>query len=234
MNFFQMHERLRTELLRRIHRGTLTVSLLSQQSGFGRSHVSNFLHARGHLSMQALDRILAAQHLTAEDLTRINAHHASPRGSSVPAAVPVVSHATALYEPVIRPGAVQMMLHLPPGSLSSARPRVVASRRAWQRFVAVRIDRSNAGPMEPLLYENAIAVIDRHYNSLKPHASHRPNLYAVHNDAQLVLRYAEYISTRLILRPRNTGFPLDLIEIDPEASPGEYIAGRVTLIVNEV
>ena len=68
MNFTQMHERLRLELLRRIQRGTLSVSLLARQTGFGQSHLSNFLHNRRQLSLEAMDRILAAQHLAAADL----------------------------------------------------------------------------------------------------------------------------------------------------------------------
>ena len=46
MNFTQMHERLRLELLRRIQRGTLSVSLLSRQTGFGQAHLSNFLNRK--------------------------------------------------------------------------------------------------------------------------------------------------------------------------------------------
>ena len=68
MNFTQMHERLRLELLRRIQRGTVSVSLLGRQSGFGQAHLSNFLHGRRQLSLDAMDRILAAQHLTVADL----------------------------------------------------------------------------------------------------------------------------------------------------------------------
>ena len=68
MNFTQMHERLRLELLRRIQRGTLSVSLLARQTGFGQSHISNFLNSRRQLSLEAIDRLLAAQHLTAIDL----------------------------------------------------------------------------------------------------------------------------------------------------------------------
>ena len=68
MNFTQMHERLRLEMLRRIQRGTASVSLLARQTGLGQSHLSNFLHCRRQLSLEALDRVLAAQHLTAADL----------------------------------------------------------------------------------------------------------------------------------------------------------------------
>jgi hypothetical protein len=234
MNISQMHERLRTELLRRVQRGSLTVSLLSKQTGFGRSHISNFLHARGQLSIDALDRILSAQQLVAEDLIQLGANALSGNHDTTPVGVPVVSHSTALFEPLIRPGAVQMMLHLPPGALESIRASPVKSRRAWARFVAVRIDRRDAEPMHPLLSKNAIAVIDRHYNSLRPHGEPTPNLYAVRENARLILRYAEYTSTRLVLRPLSINARVNLIEIDPEVSPGQYIAGRVAFILNKV
>ena len=96
MNFSQMHERLRLELLRRIQRGTVSVSLLARQTGFGQAHLSNFLHSRRQLSLEAMDRVLAAQRLTVADLLP-----ALPRGGFWPedesaGAVPVVSHATAL------------------------------------------------------------------------------------------------------------------------------------------
>jgi hypothetical protein len=234
MNISQMHDRLRTELLRRVQRGSLTVSLLSKLTGFGRSHISNFLHARSQLSIDALDRILAAQHMAAEDLIHLGGNLLTANQDEPPASVPVVSHSTALYEPAIRPGAVQMMLHLPPGALHSLRASPVRSRRAWERFVAVRVDRRDAEPMHPLLYEDAIAVIDRHYNSLRPHREPTPNLYAIRENGQLILRYAEYMSTRLVLRPLSINARVNLIEIDPEASPGEYIAGRVAFIFNKV
>ena len=80
MNFTQMHERLRLELLRRIQRGTVSVSLLARQTGFGQSHLSNFLHSRRQLSLEALDRILAAQHMGAVDLLP-----ASYQGQALPA-----------------------------------------------------------------------------------------------------------------------------------------------------
>src|ERR1017187_6446934 len=68
MNFIQMHERLRLELLRRIQRGTVSVSLLARQTGFGQAHLSNFLHSRRQLSLAAMDRILDAQHMEVADL----------------------------------------------------------------------------------------------------------------------------------------------------------------------
>lgn len=234
MNFSQMHDRLRMELLRRIQRGTLSVSLLSRQTGFGQSHVSNFLHSRGSLSLAALDRVLAAQNMTVDDLIQLHTHDAAVIDTRGPDIVPLVSHTTALFEPVVRPSAAQMMLQLPPGTLRSLRTKTIAARRPWERFVAIRIDHADALPMEPLIYPNAIAIIDRHYTALASYRATRPNLLAVRDGGKLTLRYVEFASMRLVLRPLNVAFPVDLIEIGPEDSPGEFIAGRVAYIMKEL
>jgi hypothetical protein len=234
MNFNQMHERLRLELLRRIQRGTVSVSLLARQTGFGQAHLSNFLHSRRQLSLEAMDRILAAQRLTVADLLP-----ALPRGGFWPedesaGAVPVVSHATALFEPVIRPSAVQFMLHLPPGALNSVHAKASNVRRAWQRFVAIRVSAADALPMEPLVLPEAIALIDRHYNVLLPYRPNRPNLYAVRHGSHVTLRYAEFQAGRLILRPHNIATPVELIAMGPEESPSDLLTGRIALILNEM
>jgi hypothetical protein len=43
----------------------------------------------------------------------------------------------------------------------------------------------------------------------------------------------DFLSNRLVLRPHNTAFPVDLIEMDPGESPSDLLAGRVALILNE-
>ena len=233
MNFTQMHERLRLELLHRIQRGTVSVSLLARQTGLGQSHLSNFLHNRRQLSLEAMDRVLAAQHLTAADLLPAMHQAAALPADGESSMIPVVSHAAALFEPYIRPSAVQSMLHLPAGVLQTIHTRVSNPRRAWQRFVAVRIPAADALPMEPLVLPDAIALIDRHYNSLMPYRPDRPNLYAIRHGSHLTLRYVDFLSNRLVLRPHNIAFPVDLIEVDPGESPGDLIAGRIALILNE-
>jgi len=233
MNFTQMHEHLRLELIRRIQRGTLSVSLLARQTGFGQSHLSNFLHHRRQLSLEAMDRILASQHLEAADLLPVTHQAGDQPDGGESSLVPIVSHATALFEPYIRRTAVQSMLHLPAGFIESLRARVSNPRRAWQRFVAVRVSSADALPMEPLVLPDAIALIDRHYNSLMPYRPNRPNVYAVRHGAHLTLRYVDFLSNRLVLRPHNIAFPVDLIEIDPGEPPSDLLAGRVALILNE-
>jgi len=234
MNFIQIHERLRLEMLRRIQRGTLSVSLLSRQTGLGQPHLSNFLRGRRNLSLAAMDLVLAAQHFSAADLLL-----AAPRATpSLPAqvenAVPIVTHASALFEPYIRPSAIQSMLPLPSGVLDTIRPRATISRRAWQRFVAVRIHATDTPAMEPLVLPEAIVLIDRHYNSFAPYHAIRPNLYAVRHDAHLKLRYVEFDLNRLVLRPLNIAYPVELIDADQLESPSDPLAGRIALIVNDL
>jgi len=126
------------------------------------------------------------------------------------------------------------MLHLPPGALQTVRARATNLRRAWQRFVAVRVAAADALPMEPLVLPEALVLLDRHYNSLLPYRPSRPNLYAIRHGAHLTVRYAEFQASRLILRPHNIAFPVELIALDPEESPGDWLAGRVALILNEI
>jgi hypothetical protein len=233
MNFSQMHERLRQELLRRINRGTLSVSLLARQTGFGQSHLSNFLHRRRHLSLAALDKILAVQHLSASDLlpaaTKLEFLPIDGDTSSIP----VVSHAAALFEPTIQASAAQQVLHLPANTTRNLRSRSSTARRAWQRFVAVRASDADAQAMSPLIQQHALAVIDRHYNSFAAYHSDRLNLYAVRRDAHLTLRYAEFTANRLVLRCHNIACPVDVLEIDSNLTPNDLLVGRVILVFNQ-
>ncbi|MGA9670838.1 MAG: hypothetical protein WBQ94_16625 [Terracidiphilus sp.] len=236
MNFTQMHDRLRLEMLRRIQRGTVSVSLLARQTGFGEAHLSNFLHSKRQLSLEAMDRILSAQHLAAGDLLPGDYLGTGQRQAAEheqSSSVPIVSHAAALSEPFIRASAAQAMLQLPAGILETNRTRPSGARRSWERFVAVRVLSADALPMEPLILPDAIVLLDRHYTSLMPFRPNRPNLYAVRHGAHLTLRYVDFLSGRLVLRPQSIAFPIDLIEIGTNESPSDLIAGRVALILNE-
>lgn len=235
MSFTQMHERLRLEMLRRIRRGSLSVSLLARQTGFGQSHLSNFLHCRRQLSLDAMDRILSAQQLAASDLLPSARRTGSQSTSSAETAqVPIVSHQTALFEPYVRAGSVQSLLHLPEEFLHAARARTTAARRAWQRFVAIHINAEDAEPMAPLLRPGSILVIDRHYNSLAQYRPHGPTLYAVRNGPRLALRFVDFLANKLVLRPLNASFSADLLDTESGESPNELITGRVAVVLNEL
>jgi hypothetical protein len=125
------------------------------------------------------------------------------------------------------------MIQMPAGLLGRLRSRATPPRRAWERFVAVRISALEALPMDPVILPEAIALIDRHYDSLAAYKPSRPAIFAINRDGRLVLRYADYLSRRLVLRPHNLSYPVELLEIEPEESPRRLIAGRVALILNE-
>lgn len=233
MNFLQMHERLRLELLRRIKRGTVSVSLLARQTGFGQSHLSNFLHSRRQLSLEAMDRILAAQHIAPDDLILVSHKQERAPLEEEFGDVPLVPHNSALYERVVRPSSVVATLDFPADSLRRMRVRASSNRRMWQRFVAVRVPANDSIPMDPLVLPEAIVVIDRHYTSFAPYRPDRATLYAMRKGNRLSVRFVEFLANRLILRPYNIDFPVDLIEIEPGGSPSDLVVGRVAMILNE-
>ena len=233
MNFTQMQERLRVELLRRIERGTLSVSLLARQTGYGQPHLSNFLHRRRQLSLDAVDRILAAQHLSGSDLIASVRQKVQNEAENSTAHVPVVPHTTALFEPYVRPAVVQEMIQMPAGLLEKLRARVSPLRKSWERFVAVRVSAQEAQPMEPLILPDAIVLLDRHYDSLVGYRANRPSLFAVNHNGKLVLRYVDFLTGRLVLRPYNHAYPVDLLDVREDDSPRRLIAGRAALVLNE-
>jgi hypothetical protein len=233
MNFTQMHDRLRLELLRRIERGSLSVSLLARQTGFGQSHLSNFLRQRRKLSLEAIDAILTAQRLTAAELLPALARTTLAPSSEEFGIVPLVSHSVALFEPVIRPSAIQSTLHFPVQMLASIHSRSSSARHAWQRFVAVRIPAQDAMAMDPLILPDAIAMIDRQYTSPVQYRPNRPNVYAVRQRAHLAMRYVDFASNLLVLRPHSAAFPVELLEVAPGETPADLLVGRVALILNE-
>lgn len=126
------------------------------------------------------------------------------------------------------------MLQLPSGALQNLPPRASKQRRAWQRFVALRISAEDAEGMIPLVMPGAIALIDRHYNSLAPYRPDRLNIFALRNGSRHMFRHADFLADLLVLRPHNRAYPVELVELGPHESPGDLIAGRIVLIVNEV
>jgi hypothetical protein len=72
--------------------------------------------------------------------------------------------------------------------------------------VAVRVTAADALPMDPLILPEAIALIDRHYNSLLAYRPNRQNLYAVRNVSRLTLRYVDFCRAALFCAPTIWGF----------------------------
>jgi transcriptional regulator with XRE-family HTH domain len=227
MNFLQLHERLRMELVRRIDRGLITAASLARQSGLQQPHISNFLHSRRRLSLAALDRVLAALALSVEDLLPTAVTPQAARPPTPSDSVPLVSQAAALHDASFPTNAWPDRLQLPTGSLRDLPRRQAARARDWERFVAVGLTPGQARPMEPLLAPNNIVIIDRHYNALVPVHPPQPNIYAVRLENTLLFRYVEFAAARLILRPHSAEIPIQLVELDPQLSPSDLILGRL-------
>ena len=228
MNFSQMHERLRLVCLHTIRRGDLTMAELSRQTGLSKSHVSKFLHAHGQISNRTADCILRALHLKAEYLLDFGPHLPSRGGQDIK--VPLVSHSAALFEPEIGPHAVEIWLSVPHKELPPPGPRRASLRQSWRRFIAIRINHDGAQSLGRPEYDGAIAVIDRHYGSLRLYYPNRSNLYAIREDNQVMLRYIDRVEAHLVIRPANIDVPAGLIYIPQTVKAAEYIAGRVALI----
>ena len=235
MNFQDLHELLRVELLRRIERGTLTGSRLAQQAGFQQAHISNFLNRKRALSLEGLDRVLAAQNLTIDQILPLDIQAAAPLQSSDPfEIIPVVSPSTAMDEARISPTSIIETIQVSATRLNDNRAHPSTRHAHWQRFLAIRTDTQQAAAMDPLLAPGAIAVLDRHYNSLAPYRAHQPTLYAVRCGGALLLRFVDHDGSSLILRPYSRAFPVQLLPLSTKTSPADHLVGRVCLVVSEL
>lgn len=239
MNFQDLHELVRLELMRRIERGTLTGTRLAQQAGFQQAHISNFLNRKRALSLEGLDRVLAAQNLRIEEILPLEmTAGAAPSAATVESdsteTVPIVSPSSAMEDASIAPSAMIECVPVASSRLYGNRARVAAQRSHWQRFLAIRIDAQQAAAMEPLLLSGSIAVLDRHYNSLAPYRVGQASIYAVRFGPSLLLRHVDFDDRHLILRPYARSFPVQLLPLAAEESPGNYIVGRVCMVMSEV
>ncbi len=209
------------------------------------AHISNFLNRKRALSLEGLDRVLASQNITIDQLLplEIQATHSTQppffrlQPSDPTETIPVVSPSAAMDDPHIVPSAIIETIHVSASRLNSNhanRVRSSTSRANWQRFLAIRADAQQSAAMEPFITPGAIAVLDRAYNSLAPYRANQPNLYAVRCGAALFLRFVDFDEGRLILRPWSRDFPIQLLPLATHESPADYIVGRVCLLFSEL
>ncbi len=240
MNFADLHELLRQEHARRIEAGALTGTRLAQLTGFRQAHISNFLNGRRALSLDGLDRVLAAQKLTIDQLLPLDLAATTAPGSDTSAAadavarVPVVSPATALSQPRIAPAAIIESLHLAASRLEGGPSRASTRRADWQRFLAIRVDTEQAAAMSPLLTRGTVVVLDRHYISLAPFRAAQPNLYAVRSGSTLLLRFVDLDGSNLILRPLSLEHPIQVLPLLAPFSLADFLVGRICLQLSDL
>jgi hypothetical protein len=238
MRISDLEDNLRALIWARIHRGELTGLKLSRDAGFQQAHISNFLNARRGLSPEAMDRLLDVLQVDVLDLAdpeemRLRALQRPERASSF-VTVPLVSLQDAALEPRIPARRVLDTLKFRKRFLNRVKPEIIGDRTDWTRFVAVRTDSENAAAMSPRLVPGAVVLLDRHFNSLHQYRRGVPNIYAVRVGDQCALRYLSIAAGRIILRPHNDQWPIELIEIALGRGLAHYIIGRACHIALEV
>ena len=231
MRISDLEDSLRTHVWARIHRGELTGSKLSRDAGFQQSHMSNFLNARRGLSPEAMDRLLDVLELDVLDLAdpeelRLRALQRPERASSFDS-VPLVSPHDAAFATNIPPRQARDSLKFRKRFLQRLKPDTIGERGDWLRFVLVKADAANARAMSPRLAPGAVMLLDRHFNSLHPYHPGTPNIYAVRAGTECSIRYVTVSSGRIILRPHNPDWPVELVEIAHGRGFADYIVGRV-------
>jgi hypothetical protein len=232
MKFRTLQDNLRKEIGRRIEVGELTGLRLAQQAGFQQAHISNFLNGKRGLSIEGMDRVLAAQNLSVLDL--LDPAEVNKRASIPPPSeegyenVLLVEPRVAASEPLIITENVKDILKFKKTFLRKLRPELEIPRNGWCRFVLVRIDSREGMSMYPRMLPGATVLIDRHYNSLKPyHQKSENNMYAVRKNGGLTVKYVELNGSNLVLRPHNPGYPVDVLPIEAGKRFADYIVGRI-------
>jgi phage repressor protein C with HTH and peptisase S24 domain len=84
--------------------------------------------------------------------------------------------------------------------------------------------------MYPRLLPGANALIDRHYNSLKPYRKGESNMYAINRDGECTVKYVEVAGKYMVLRPHNQAYPVEVIPMEAGMSASDYIVGRVCYV----
>jgi hypothetical protein len=187
------------------------------------------------LSLDGVDRILAAQKLSVEQILVYEGpldRRIRPRsGETIP--IPIVSAAEILHQPRLSVSAGDI-LHIPAAQLRENRARPAPLRAHWQRYLALLLDSEQAAPMQPTLTPNALVIVDRHYCSLAAYREPHPTLYAVHYNGRLIFRFVSLEDGHLVLRPANPIYPVRLLRLHPHDIPANHIIGRACLLLSSV
>lgn len=238
MKFRQLQESLRRELLEKIDQGELTALGLARQTEFAQPHITNFLNRKRLLSVEAMDRVLAARRISVLDL--LDPDEVNKRASIVPPSegefenVLLVEGTIAAGEPIITNEDVKDILKFKKSFLRRLRPSANSKRDRWRRFVLIKVDAHDGMSMYPRLLPRATVLIDRHYQSLEPYRKQEPNMYAVRHNGGATVKYVELAENNLVLRPHNQSYPITVIPIEEGKTFADYIIGRICHVAIEV
>jgi transcriptional regulator with XRE-family HTH domain len=230
MDFYSLQENLRQLLLRRIHAGQLTGLQLARQAGFQQPHISNFLNMKRGLSLEALDRVLAVQHISVLDL--LDQEELGQHASIVPPSrdefenVVLVEANAASLQPRFTRDQAKDTFKVGKNFLRRLRPGMEGDRSRWQRFIFLKAGAPEGMSMYPRLLPGACVLVDRHYNSLLPYHRNERNMYAVMCNTRCSFRYVGQNDNYLVLHVENRAYPSHTVPLNGK-SAADLIVGRV-------
>jgi SOS-response transcriptional repressor LexA len=230
VNASTLQEELRRVLWERIRAGKLSGLALAKRTGFEQAHISNFLNRKRSLSVEGMDRVLAAESLSVYDL--LQRDELNKRASTISAVegdyenVVLASAEVAATAPVITREEVRDILKFKKSFLRRLRPAPSPARERWQRFVLIKVDAQEAASMYPRLLTGTTVLIDRHYNLLQPYRRNEANIFAVRKNGSCTIKYVERDGDHLVLRPHNQTYPISVLPIEDD-EPSKIIVGRV-------
>jgi Peptidase S24-like len=231
MKFRALQENLRKTLWGRIDEGQLTGLRLAEETGFKQAHISNFLNRKRGLSVEGMDKVLSVQRLSVLDL--LDHREINKRASIVPPSndefenVFLVEGTVAARQTIIMRMKVKDILKYKKSFLRKLRTDMEGDRERWERFVVIRADGREGMSMYPRLLPGATVLIDRHYNSLKPYRKGESNMYAVTKNGSCTVKYVEMAGNHLVLRPHNQSYPVEVMSLEADKKPHDYLVGRV-------
>lgn len=234
MTFKMLQENLCKKLWKEMKNGGLTGTVLAARAGLRQAHISNFLNGKRGLSLEAMDRVLVAQHLSVFDL--LDPKQINDRASifrcheSEFENIPVVNSWQAAAAPQIARKTVREVLKFPGRFLFGLRSSCDRARAQWERFVAVRVEAREGMSMFPRLLPGATVLVDRHYNSVRPYRRGEKTMLVVQPTKQCVIRYIESAGERILLRPHNPAYPIEVLNVAPHHSVSDYVIGRIAHI----
>jgi transcriptional regulator with XRE-family HTH domain len=231
MKFQALQDRLRRRLRAKIEAGELSGLRLAQMTGFQQAHISNFLNRKRALSLEAMDRVLGALHLSVLDL--LDPDEVNRRATLLAPGedefenVALVEGAIAAGQPMVASEQVREVLKFKRAFLRRLRADMAGPREAWQRFILIKVDAHDGMSMYPRLLPGATLLLDRHYNSLKPYRRQEQNMYAVRVPGGCTVKYVELSDGHMVLRPHNQAYPVAVVAIEEGKTFADYIVGRV-------
>ena len=234
MTLQDLQEKLRLHIRARIGRGELTGIGLAQAADFPQGHLSNFLNARRGLSLESMDRLLATLGIGLLDLAdkkELQKRIQLPGIAGVERIAMVAAENASLAR--FSPTQILDTRSFNKAFLHRLKPRYAEDRHDWQRFVVIKM-KLNTIPLIALRAANTVLLIDRHYSSLTPYHSFRPNVYVVRVGKRCSLGCLSLVENYLLLQSRDPQQEVEAIPIDSGKGYCEYIVGRVCHIGLEV